>query len=75
MKPKAGAMIVLMISCPIVLYKVKVMADERGSRRQDIVLERLQEQTSNQIGIDVEDLAEILDEQKVSAQALRVDTS
>lgn len=71
MKPKAGIMIALMISCLIVLYKVKMMAEQRDARKQDIILSILQEQTSNQIGIDVEDLAELLDEQKISAQALR----
>lgn len=71
MKSKLYVLALLMISCPVLLYKVKVMADERDARKQDIILDILQEETSNQIGIDVDGLVELLEEKKISPKMLQ----
>lgn len=69
-RSKSYVLLILVMSCFTVLYKVKLIADERNAKKQDVILAILKEKTSNQIGIDVEDLAELLKEQKISPKAL-----
>lgn len=71
MKSKSYILVLLILICSIVLYKVKVMADERDARKHDVIFGILQEETSNQIGIDIESLAELFEEQKIAPLALQ----